>query len=146
MNGQSPVFLAQTDTTVGFLCSDLVKLSCIKGRSVNKKTIQAVDSLTMLKKNTRAPNKFKNIIRKSQKTTFIYPDGKSFRVVFKSSPHYDFLTKFGKLYSSSANPTEKKFDKSFAIESCDIIVGNDFSEAIPSKIYRLTKNKSIRIR
>lgn len=146
MNEKSPIFLAQTDTTVGFLCSDLAKLSSIKGRPITTKTIQAVDSFATLKDNTHIPTKFKNLIRKSKKTTFIYPNGNSFRVVFKDSLHHEFLAKFGKLYSSSANFTQKKFDKSFAIESCDIIIGNDFIEATPSKIYKLTKNKSIRIR
>ena len=146
MNENSPIFLVQTDTTVGFLCSDLQKLSSIKGRSSQQKTIQAVDSFSTLKQNTNIPVKFRNFVRRSSKTTFIYPSGDSFRVVSKKSEHHDFLSKFGKLYSSSANYTQKKFNKTFAIESCDIIVGDDFIEESPSKIYKLTKTKSIRIR
>jgi tRNA A37 threonylcarbamoyladenosine synthetase subunit TsaC/SUA5/YrdC len=146
VNENSPIFLVQTDTTVGFLCSDLKKLSSIKGRSTQQKAIQAVDSLATLKQNTNVPKKFRNFVRRSQKTTFIYPSGDSFRVVSKNSEHHHFLSKFGKLYSSSANYTQKKFDRIFAIESCDIIVGDDFTEESPSKIYKLTKTKSIRVR
>ena len=142
---EKDVFLIQTDTTVGFLSKDHDKLSQIKGRSNTKKTLEVVSDLKTLLVNTRVPSKFKNKIRRAKKTTFIYPNGKAFRVVDKKSVHNSFLKKFGKFYSTSANYTGKSFEYNFAYENCDISVENrfGFSETTPSKIYKLN-NFSIR--
>lgn len=143
---KNKVFLAQTDTTVGFVSNSFDKLSKIKGRS--KKTLEVVSSFSILSKNTRVPNKFKNRVRRSKKTTFIYPNKKAFRVVEDDCIHNNFLKKFGKLYSTSANFTGKSFEFSFAYEKSDIIVENKlgFCETTPSKIFKLNKDKIVRIR
>ncbi len=143
----SLVYLTQTDTTVGFLSSDDKKLSYIKKRDANKKTLQVVDSFQTLQSCTRIPKKFRKEIRKSSKTTYIYPNKKAFRVVEKSSIHHQFIKKFSLLYSTSANITANNFNEEFAMDNADIIVYNDkFQETTSSSIYLLTKNKKKKIR
>lgn len=139
------VYLAQTDTTVGFLSSDDKKLSSIKQRDPKQKILQVVDSLTTLKTKTRIPSKFKRKVRNSKKTTFIYQNGLSFRVVDKATKHHNFIQKFGSLYSTSANKTKEKFELNFALDHSDIIVYNQepFFETSGSKIFKIN-NKNIK--
>lgn len=143
----SLVYLTQTDTTVGFLSSNDKKLSRIKQRKLHQKTLQVVDSFKTLQENIRVPKKFRKIVRNSTKTTFIYPNKEAFRVVDIDSQHKKFLQKFHTLYSTSANITQYNFNEEFAITSADIIVYNqEFREAIPSSIYKISKSKKIKIR
>jgi len=111
----SLVYLVQTDTTVGFSSLNDEKLSTIKQRPTSKKILHTVDSFKTLNEHTRVPKKFRKKVRNSKKTTFIYPNTKSFRVVDKNSDFYDFIHKFGILYSTSANKTGENFDKDFFI-------------------------------
>jgi len=143
----SLVYLTQTDTTVGFLSSNDKKLSMIKKRDINKKTLQVVDSFTTLQKNIRVPKKFRKIVRNSKKTTFIYPTKEAFRVVGQEQQHHSFLKKFHTLYSTSANITQNNFDEEFATQTADIIVYNkEFKESTPSCIFILSKSKKKQIR
>ena len=146
MLNRNKIYLTQTDTTVGFLSNDFKKLNIIKNRSILKKVLIEVDSFKSLKKLTRIPKKYKKIIRNSKKTTFIYPNKKSYRVIFDKK-HLNFLKKFNFLYSTSANITGKSYDESKAIKLADIIVYNDtFKENTPSKIYKITNQKIKKIR
>jgi len=142
------VYLAQTDTTVGFLSSDDKKLSSIKQRSSSQKMLQIVDRFTTLKQQLRIPKKFKKLVRNSKKTTFIYANGNSYRVIDKNFPHHSFIMKFGIMYSTSANITQNKFDKQYALNNCDISVedNQNFFESTPSKIYKINNIKMQRIR
>ncbi len=142
------IYLAQTDTTVGFLSSDDKKLSDIKQRPETQKILQELDSFTTLKNYVRVPNIHKKMVRNSKFTTFIYPNGDSFRVVNKDSKHHNFIEKFGSIYSTSANETKKKFDFNFAYNNADIIVfaQNNFYETSGSSIIKLTNFKKIKIR
>lgn len=144
----SLVYLVQTDTTVGFSSSDAWKLSDVKQRSRAKKILRTVDSFKTLKQNTRVPKRFRKLVRYSKKTTFIYPNLKSFRLIEKNHSFNHFLNKFGVLYSSSANPTGKTFDKDFALKSANILVEdkNNFYESTPSKIIKINKITKKRIR
>lgn len=45
----APIFLAQSDTTAGFLCADFVKLNAIKGRLKSQNTLLTLDSFVSLK-------------------------------------------------------------------------------------------------
>jgi rhodanese-related sulfurtransferase len=99
----SKIYLVQTDTTVGFLSSDDKKLSHIKQRPQSQKILQVVDSFKILKQNTRIPNTHKKRIRRSKRTTIIYPNGLSFRVVPNDDKHHNFIKKVKKMYSTSAN-------------------------------------------
>ena len=146
MLNKNKIYLTQTDTTVGFLSNDFKKLNKIKNRSVSKKVLIEVDSFKTLKKLTRIPKKYKKIIRNSKKTTFIYPNKNSFRVVFDKN-HLNFLKKFNFLYSTSANLTGESFIESKAVKLANIIVyNNTFKEKNPSKIFKISKNKIKKIR
>jgi len=142
------IYLIQTDTTVGFLSSDDKKLNSIKHRPNSQKILQIVDSNKTLKEQLRIPKKFRKLIRASKQTTFIYPNGNSYRVVDKNSSHHDFIKKFSILYSTSANITKAKFDKTYAMKHCDVEVEDNcgFYECTPSKILKLNKTNIIKLR
>ena len=141
------IYLTQTDTTVGFLSQDFKKLNKIKNRPINQKVLMEVDSLKTLKKFVRVPNRYKKQIRRAKKTTFIYPNGNSFRVV-KDEKHLEFLKKFKWMYSTSANVTGEKFDKEWAMKQADIVIENDkrLFEGEVSKIYRINNVQIKKIR
>lgn len=142
------VYLVQTDTTVGFSSSNDEKLSNIKQRPSNQKILKTLDSFSTLKEFTKVPKKFRKMVRNSSKTTFIYPNSDSFRVVKSEGGFVDFIKKFKVLSSTSANKTKKSFDYDFAYEKCDVeVVGNvGFFETYSSKIYKLGKNRLKKIR
>ena len=144
----SLVYLVQTDTTVGFSSLNDEKLSTIKQRPTFKKILHTVDSFKTLNEHTRIPKNFRKKVRNSKKTTFIYPNTKSFRVVDKDSIFYDFIHKFGILYSTSANKTTESFDKNFALNGADVIVENKkgFFETKASSIIKLSKASLKRLR
>ena len=144
----SLIFLVQTDTTVGFLSNDSIKISSIKNRPSSKKILQEVDSFKTLKNKLRIPKNFRKQIRNSNITTYIYPNNESYRVVSNQSNHHRFIKKFNILYSSSANITKHKFDIKYALEKSDISLNTneDYSEKKPSKIYKINKNNMIKIR
>lgn len=146
MNNKEIVYLAQTDTTVGFLSQDDKRLAQLKQRDVKQKTLQVVDSFETLKQNVRIPKNFRGLVRKSSKTTFIYPNGDSYRVVDSSSTHFNFISKVKQIYSTSANITGQNFYKEFAINAADIIIENEFCEKQSSSIIKITKIKSTKIR
>lgn len=142
------VYLVQTDTTVGFSSLNDEKLSLIKQRNTSQKILQTVDSFDTLKQMTRVPLMFRKKIRNSKKTTFIYPNKNSFRVIPKDNNFYPFISKFNNLYSTSANLTSESFDIDFASKNSDVIVytKEDFSEKSASNIFILSKNKMNKIR
>ncbi len=144
----SLVYLVQTDTTVGFSSSDDEKLSLIKKRPISQKILQTLDSFKTLKNKTRIPKKFRKRVRNSNKTTFIYPNSDSFRVISSNEKFSLFIKKFNSLYSTSSNITGKSFDYSFAYENSDIVVfsKDEFSENISSSIYKINKKKIAKIR
>lgn len=144
----SLVYLVQTDTTVGFSSSNEEKLALVKQRPISKKTLHTVDSFSRLKQHTRVPKLFRKTVRKSKKTTFIYPNKKSFRVIQKEDAFYDFIHKFNILYSTSANLTGKKFDEKFSFLNSDVIVHNknNFFEGLSSEIIKINKSTKNRIR
>ena len=145
---KTKVYLAQTDTTVGFLSSDDKKLSATKKRPTSQKMLQVVDSFRTLKQQTRIPKKFKKTVRNSVKTTFIYANNDSYRVVSQKSMHHTFIKKFKILYSTSANITQNSFDEKYARLNCDISVENalGYTECMPSEMYKISNQKIIKIR
>lgn len=145
---KNKIYLAQTDTTVGFLSSDNIKLSQIKKRTSDQKILQVVDGFDTLKQNVRVPNKYKNLVRKSKFTTFIYPSGESFRVVCDDLNHYQFVNKFKILYSTSANQTAQAFSFDYASDKADILVfqKENFYETKGSKIFKISNLKLTKIR
>ncbi len=144
----SLVYLVQTDTTVGFLSSNDKRLADIKHRNYNQKILQVVDSFQELCNNVRIPSNRKNMIRKSNHTTFIYPKGLSFRVVSGELEHNRFIRKFSSLFSTSANKTKHDFDKTYAISKVDIVLytADGFSQSEASSIFKINNKKIIKLR
>ena len=97
----------------------------------------------------RVPKAHKNLVRKAQRTSFIYPNSKACRVV-KTGKHAGFLKKFGYFFSSSANIHGKNFDikkaKKIIDENNGKIIDEKLFEGKPSRILRLSKNKICKIR
>ncbi len=141
------IYLAQTDTTVGFLSQDSAKLAAIKKRPPSKPFLVSVDSFARLQGFARVPKRFRRFVRYARKTTFIYPNAKAVRVV-RDERHLSFLKKFGWMYSTSANESGKRFDPSFAKAKADVIVEDSrgLFEGAPSKLLRLGRRRLRRVR
>ncbi|RXJ77881.1 Sua5 YciO YrdC YwlC family protein [Arcobacter sp. F155] len=142
------IYLVQTDTTVGFSSGNDEKLATVKRRPKSQKILQTLDSFTTLKKFTRVPKNHRKRVRNSKKSTFIYPNMNSYRVVDRNDKFYSFIKKFKAHYSTSANHTKKSFEKDFALANSDVIVSSKegFSEKVSSSIYLLKKSKIKKIR
>ncbi|EAI7260469.1 Sua5 YciO YrdC YwlC family protein [Campylobacter lari] len=139
------IYLAQTDTTAGFLSKDLKALNNLKKRPLKQDCLITTAKFSELKKLTRVPSHFKNTIRKSKKTTFLYPNFKAIRVV-KGCAHEEFLKEFDWLYSTSANIHGKKFDLQWAMQNADKMVDEKFFESGASKIFKLRGVKKVKLR
>ncbi len=139
------IYLTQTDTTVGLLSKNKEELNKIKKRELNKPILKEVDSLSTLKEFVRIPKNFRKIVRRAKKTTFIYPNKDSFRVV-KDENHLRFLKKFKWMYSTSSNLHKQKFDKNWAFSVADVIVGSEFKEGKASTIIKIGKRKCKKLR
>lgn len=141
------VYLAQTETTAGFLSQNADALARIKNRPQGKSFLISVDSLQTLRSFTRVPKRHKNHIRRAKKTTFAYPCGLAIRVV-KDKEHLQFLQKLKWSYSTSSNPSGESFNEVFAEEKADAILFTckGFFESKPSSILRLGKRKMRKLR
>ncbi len=139
------VFLTQTDTTIGFVSQNADRLTHIKCRPPHKYYIKAVNSLHTLKNFTRIPTAHKKRVRRSRKTTFIMPDGHSYRLV-RDPHHLLLLDRLKWAYTTSANSSGKAYEAAFAKEAADIIVTPLISQSKASSIYRLNTITLKRIR
>jgi len=143
---KTSLYLTPTDTTMGFVSQDSLKIDKAKNRKPNKHYIRVVNSLETLKTFTRVPQKHKNRVRRSTQTTFIMPHGESFRVV-KGTKHNLLLDRVKWFYSSSANLSGAKYNELYAKKMSEVIVSfPNGNSGEPSKIYRLGHGviKSIR--
>ncbi len=141
------VYLAQTETTAGFLSQSAQALIQTKNRPSSKAFLMSVDSLCTLQSFTRVPKAHKNRVRRASKTTFAYPCGLAIRVV-KDKEHLEFLKKLRWSYSTSSNPSGQGFDETFAKERANVIVFTckGFFEDTPSSIYKLGKRRIEKLR
>ncbi len=139
------IFLTQTDTTIGFVSQNADKLTEIKQRPPHKHYIKALPSLKTLKSFTRLPNIHKNRVRRAKKTTFIMPDGHSYRIV-QDKHHLLLLNRLGWAYTTSANLSSEAYDEDFAKKSVDVIITPLKQKHSASNIYKLGKNTLKRIR
>jgi len=131
------LYLTPTDTTIGFVSQDSSKIDIAKKRPPNKCYIRVVNSLKTLKTFIRVPQKYKNRIRRSKRTTFIMPSGDSFRVV-KQSKHNLLLDRLKVFYSSSANLSGEEYNREYALQQAEVVVCEPYSQDNKaSKIYRL---------
>ncbi|CAA6817021.1 MAG: TsaC protein (YrdC domain) required for threonylcarbamoyladenosine t(6)A37 modification in tRNA [uncultured Sulfurovum sp.] len=146
---QTNLFLTQTDTTIGFVSQDSKKIDQAKKRKPNKHYIKVVNSLETLKRFSRVPNKYKNAVRRAKRTTFIMPNGLSFRVV-KNTEHNLLLDRLYWVYSSSANLSGAEYDEAYAKENTEVLVSfpkkKDRKERKASRIYKLSQNNIRSIR
>jgi len=134
----STVYLAQTDTTVGFLSQDSKRLAAIKERDPSKPFIQSFDSLkSYTKMGGRVPHRFKNSLRRAKNSTFVI-NNRAIRIV-NSGEHHALLIKHGWFYSTSANAKGKSFEKVFAIQHADIVIEDSrgLYEGQASTIYKI---------
>ena len=142
-----PIILAQTDTTVGFLSANDKSLQEVKSRPQAKQFLKVYPSFEAFKTDgNRIPQKYKNFVRRSEKTTFVIKNRAS-RVV-KNNPHLQMLQKYPWLYSTSANKSGHEFDKDFCIRKSDIIIEDSrgLQENIPSTLYKLSNTNRKKIR
>ena len=139
------VFLTQTDTTIGFVSQNAEKLTQIKQRPPHKFYIKAVNSLQTLKTFTRVPSSHKNRVRRSTKTTFIMPNGHSYRVV-QDRHHLLLLNRLGWAYTTSANLSSEDYNEKFAKENADVVITPLKQKHSASNIYQLGKITLKRIR
>ena len=142
---ENKVFLTQTDTTIGFVSQNADKLTKIKQRPPHKHYIKAVNSLQTLKTFARVPKKHKNRVRRAKKTTFIMPNGHSYRVI-QDKHHLLLLDRLKWAYTTSANLSNEAYDEFFAREMADIIIEPIKESKQASKIYRLGRYALKRIR
>ncbi len=136
------IYLAQTDTTVGFLSDSKEELASAKRRDINQPFIICVSDLKKLKRLTRVPKIHKKRVRRSKKTTFVYPNDLAIRVV-KEGEHHDFLKRFDYLYSTSANRHKEKFSLEYALSVADVVIEpkKGFKESKSSTIVKLSRKK-----
>ncbi len=139
------VFLTQTDTTIGFVSQNAKRLTDIKQRPPHKHYIKAINSLETLKSFTRVPKQHKNRIRRSNKTTFIMPNGYSYRVI-KDKNHLLLLNRIKWAYTTSANLSGKSYDEEFSKRNADVIVEPLKDDSTASNIFKLGKKTIKRIR
>ena len=139
------VFLTQTDTTIGFVSQNAQKLTQIKQRPPHKHYIKAVNTLKTLNSFTRVPAKYKNKVRRSRKTTFIMPNGHSYRLI-QDKHHLLLLNRLKWAYTTSANLSGHDYDETFAKEMADVIIEPLYNTKQASSIYQLGKTRLKRIR
>ena len=139
------VVLTQTDTTIGFVSQNADNLTQVKQRPPHKHYIKALPSLETLKTFTRLPDIHKNRIRRAKKTTFILPDGHSYRIV-RDKHHLLLLSRLGWAYTTSANLSSEAYDEAFAKKSADVIITPLKQKHTASQIYKLGKTTLKRIR
>lgn len=139
------IYLAQTDTTAGFLSKSLEEINTLKGRAKNQSCLITTAKFCELKSLARIPSKFKNLVRRAKKTTFIYPSNQAIRMV-KDCKHAKFLEKNGYFYSSSANKHGQNFDENWAKSVAGVVVDEVFFESTPSKIIKLNRKRLKKIR
>jgi len=137
------LFLTNTDTTIGFISKSKEALDIAKNRAPNKKYIQALPSLKLL--NKRVPKKYKKIVRRAKKTTFIIDKNYSFRII-KDSKHNLLLNRLKNAYTSSANESNKSYNYNYAKDKADIIIYPLIKKTKASIILKLGKIKLKRLR
>ncbi|MGX3011553.1 Sua5 YciO YrdC YwlC family protein [Helicobacter sp. 23-1044] len=154
MDLSNAIFLAQSDTTAGFLSANRLRILNAKNSPKNKAILRESCDLAHIKNITRIPRILQKRIRRAKKSTFIFDNGLSFRVVRDdfsdkgTNLHHAFLKRFGTLFSSSANKNGGRFDEAFALQSADIIVSDSrgLREDSPSHIFKVKKSKLKKIR
>ena len=145
MNLGNTLVLTPSDTTIGFLAQEAERLDRVKRRPPGHPYLVALPSLKALSAEVRVPPSFRHRVRRSRKTTFIYPGGRSYRVV-RDPRHLLLLRRLGWAYSTSANLSAHPYDEEWARRQADIIVEPLGRPGTPSCILRLGKQRLRKIR
>lgn len=141
-----PIFLAQTDTTVGFLSQDAKSLASLKERDEGKPFLKVCVSFFLLQTSLRVPLKYRSWVRHAQKTTFVIQDQ---AIRYVNDPHHaPLIAPYGWLYSTSANKSGEGYDPQFCRTHADRIIEDSrgFFTTSPSKIIRLTSTQFQKLR
>ncbi len=140
------LFLAQTDTTVGFLSQNAGVLRSAKGREESKPFLKVFCELKTLRNHIRIPKAYKRHVRYARKTTFIVKN-QAFRYV-RDEDHARLIRPYGWLYSTSANESGSSYDPDFCTDRADLIVedARGLQECASSRIYRLGRHRLKRLR
>ena len=160
------LYLAQTDTTAGFLSKSQAEINKAKNRALQTPCILTMAYFSELLSLVHVPKVHKNLVRKARKTSFIYANSRNSsdkalnfsqgfkgslacRVV-KDSPHSEFLAKNGAFFSSSANLHGEKFNaqkaRQITLENNGKIIDERLFEGKPSRLILLSKTKKRKIR
>lgn len=170
------LYLAQTDTTAGFLSKDEREINKAKGRALQTPCILTMSSLKELASLVRVPKAHKNLVRKAKKTSFIYKKAlnscgfnkplsanlkdKSLQMsatkgflacrVVKDCAHAEFLREFGAFFSSSANLHGQAFSEQIArqitLQNGGQIIDENLFSGTPSALIKLHRHKKAKIR
>lgn len=145
-SAQSLVFLAQSDTTAGFLSKSAESIIEIKGNSRTKPLLMEVSEIGAIREFSRIPHSLNRAIRRAQKTTFIF-NHRAFRIV-REARHLVFLKRYKWLFSSSANHSGEKFCYDFAYNAVGVIVldSRQIRELTPSTLLAVGKNRIKKLR
>jgi len=144
---ENSIILTQTDTTVGFLSQNTIKLYEIKSRDTSKPFIKVYNSFkTFIRSGNRVPNSKKNLVRRSKKTTFIVKN-RAFRIA-KNPLNSQILRNIEWSYSSSANKSKENFNREFCEEKADIIVEDKYSlrEKKSSSLIKINQKSRMTLR
>ena len=138
------VVLAQTDTTVGFLSQDSLQLQKLKSRLPTKPFIIVYKNFDAL--NLRIPKQKRALLRRSKKTSFIVKDT-AFRVA-QPTLNSQILRNNAWNYSTSANESQKSYEREFCESKADIIIEdkNLLFEGQASTLLKITNKKIRRLR
>lgn len=142
------IYLAQSDTTAGFLSQDEKGLNALKNRSLATPCVECYADFKSFLQRRRAPKIHALRIRKAQKTSFILPSAKSFRIC-KDERHSAFLraTFAGSwAFSTSANEHGMAFDETWARAKADICADEILFDSAPSSIFKLSNTAIKKIR
>ncbi len=140
------IYLAQTDTTVGFLSQSAEALRKAKGRDEAKPFLKVCCEFQTLKNQIRIPLVHRRRVRYARKTTFIVKN-QAFRYV-TIPEHAELIRPYGWLYSTSANESGASFDPDFCRLQADRVVAGarGLSEGAASRISRLGRRRLKRLR
>jgi len=141
------VILTQTDTTVGFLSQEAKRLYEIKSRETTKPFLKVYPKFRyFLEAKNRIPNRMKNLVRRSKKTTFIVKN-KAFRIATPPL-HSQILRQLHWSYSTSANASGKNFQREFCMQQADIIIEDhhELCETRSSTLLKINNSKKKRLR
>ena len=87
------LFLAQTDTTAGFLSKDFREINKAKNRALQTPCILTMAYFSELLSLVRVPKLHKNLVRKARKTSFVYANSSPLRALNDENSNLKAISK-----------------------------------------------------